>query len=462
MRISKDRTGAGLGVARQRTDCAALAVSLGWQVVEVYEDNDISAYSGRRRPAYERMLADLDAGRMDAVIAWHPDRLHRRPAELEPFIEIIERTGALVRTCTAGELDLATASGRMVARMLGAAARHEVDHMIERIRAKKAETRAAGGVHGGSRPFGYDSASMRALHTEEARELREAAAGVLTGLTTAAIARDWNARRVLTTAGKPWNAATVRRVLTRPRNAAIVEHENEEVGPAMWPAILDEDTYRALRAILGDGMTPKRHHRRLPKMLLSDIARCGEILDGGELCGLVMHGAGSNAAGQRYRCSSRQHVLRQARPLDEHVENIVLRWLPTSEAVEFMTAGSVNGAALHAQASGIRARLDELGEAFAAGEIDRAQLRAGTERAKADLARVEEQTTTLSAGSVLVGLAGEVDAADRWAALSIDRKRAVIDAVFSIVVHRGKRGGSGGTRFDTSTISVTKKERPAF
>ena len=27
---------------------------------------------------------------MDAVIAWHPDRLHRRPAELEPFIEIIE------------------------------------------------------------------------------------------------------------------------------------------------------------------------------------------------------------------------------------------------------------------------------------------------------------------------------------------------------------------------------------
>jgi DNA invertase Pin-like site-specific DNA recombinase len=83
-----------------------LAAALGWDVVEVYEDNDIGAYSGKRRPAYERMLADLAAGRVDAVIAWHPDRLHRRPDELEPFIELIEHTGALVRTCTAGELDL--------------------------------------------------------------------------------------------------------------------------------------------------------------------------------------------------------------------------------------------------------------------------------------------------------------------------------------------------------------------
>jgi DNA invertase Pin-like site-specific DNA recombinase len=63
VRISKDRAGAGLGVARQRRDCDALAASLGWAVADVYCDNDISAYAGKRRPEYERMLADLKRGR---------------------------------------------------------------------------------------------------------------------------------------------------------------------------------------------------------------------------------------------------------------------------------------------------------------------------------------------------------------------------------------------------------------
>jgi hypothetical protein len=47
VRISSDRTGAGLGVARQEEDCRALCERLGWQVVRVYPDNDVSAYSGK-------------------------------------------------------------------------------------------------------------------------------------------------------------------------------------------------------------------------------------------------------------------------------------------------------------------------------------------------------------------------------------------------------------------------------
>ena len=42
-RISRDREGAGLGVERQEADCRALAERLGWDVVAVYVDNDISA-----------------------------------------------------------------------------------------------------------------------------------------------------------------------------------------------------------------------------------------------------------------------------------------------------------------------------------------------------------------------------------------------------------------------------------
>ena len=57
-RISSDVEGTGQGVDRQVRDCRELATRLGWVVGEEYVDNDISAYSGKRRPAYERLMED--------------------------------------------------------------------------------------------------------------------------------------------------------------------------------------------------------------------------------------------------------------------------------------------------------------------------------------------------------------------------------------------------------------------
>lgn len=89
-RISSDVEGSGLGVTRQLEDCRKLAESLGWSVAEEYVDNDLSAYSGKVRPGYERMLADLRDGERDAVIVYHVDRLTRRPIELEQFLEALD------------------------------------------------------------------------------------------------------------------------------------------------------------------------------------------------------------------------------------------------------------------------------------------------------------------------------------------------------------------------------------
>jgi site-specific DNA recombinase len=46
-RISSDREGDGLGVSRQLEDCERLAERKGWQVVEQYVDDDVSAWSVR-------------------------------------------------------------------------------------------------------------------------------------------------------------------------------------------------------------------------------------------------------------------------------------------------------------------------------------------------------------------------------------------------------------------------------
>jgi len=81
LRQSRDQNGTGLAVARQREDCLKLCRERGWEPTE-YVDNDVSAYSGKRRPSYERMLIDIAAGKLDAVVVWDLDRLHRRPLEL--------------------------------------------------------------------------------------------------------------------------------------------------------------------------------------------------------------------------------------------------------------------------------------------------------------------------------------------------------------------------------------------
>jgi len=78
-------------VQRQLEDCRKLAADRGWTVGEEYVNNDISAYSGKPRPAYARMIADVTAGLRDAVPVYNLDRLHRRPVELEEFVTCVRR-----------------------------------------------------------------------------------------------------------------------------------------------------------------------------------------------------------------------------------------------------------------------------------------------------------------------------------------------------------------------------------
>src|SRR6478609_3963627 len=85
-RISQDRAGEGLGVKRQLADCRAEAKRRGWPVVAEFVDDDISAYSGKNRPQYRAMLEAIRDRQADAVLVYHVDRLHRRPIELEEFV----------------------------------------------------------------------------------------------------------------------------------------------------------------------------------------------------------------------------------------------------------------------------------------------------------------------------------------------------------------------------------------
>jgi DNA invertase Pin-like site-specific DNA recombinase len=298
-RISEDREGAGLGVERQRADCQALISRHGWNLVRVYVDNDISAYSGKKRPEYRRLLDDLQAGRVAAIVAWHTDRLHRSPRELEEFIEICETHKVRVETVRAGELDLKTPAGRAVARTLGAWARYESEHKSERIRRKMVEIAQSGRPHaGGSRCFGYARDGLSII-PEEATVVREAAERVLAGESLRAVCNDLNRRGVRTTVGGGVSARNLRKILLSPRIAGIIDHHTAGRLRGQWPGIITEELRARLVALLND--PARRMNRGAPRRwLLSGTLRCAE-------CGtkLVHQGYPINDRHQRraqYRC----------------------------------------------------------------------------------------------------------------------------------------------------------------
>lgn len=290
-RISLDRKD-GEGVARQLADCRELAAAKGWEVAGEYVDNDLSAFRAKRRPEWDRLLGDLAAGVVDALIAYHPDRTYRRGTDLEQLIDIVEQTGAEVATVKAGDVDLATATGRMGARIVAAVSRHESERIGERVsRAKRQRAEQGKPPGGGIRAFGYKVDKVT-IDPVEADLLRDAAARGAAGESLYRIAGDWNDAGVVTPRGGAWTTKSLSRVLTSPRVAGLRSYKGEIVGTAVWPAIVDRDTWDRLRAM---------HEGRLrgpskAAWLISGMIECPR-------CGRVLYGSRSNQGRRSYHCS---------------------------------------------------------------------------------------------------------------------------------------------------------------
>jgi len=458
VRISKDRTGAGLGVERQEADCRELADRLGWEVVAVHTDNDLSAYSGKPRPGYRALLADLRAGTADAVLCWHTDRLHRHPSELEEYIAVCERPpGIPTQTVKAGPVDLLTPSGQMFARQLGAVARYEVAHQIERQQTHRRQAAVAGRWAGNKRPFGYQADGVT-VQPEEAAALAWAAAQVLAGVALRSIARELNGRGVRTSTGQPWDSRTLGRVLRRPRNAGLSVYRGEVVGPAAWPAILEEDTWRGVVAVLADP-TRRANPGRPPRWLLSGLAVCG-------VCGApVVSKSRAHPAMVIYTCSAASHLSRPAAQVDAFVEAVICERLSRPDARDLLLPPdrTADTAALHTRDQALRERLAELGRLAGQGAIDPGQLVEATAVIRQQRAEITGQLAAMSRGSVLAGVVDAADPAKVWGGLDLSRRRAILSTLVTVTIlpaRRGRRPGwqAGEGYFDPRTVQVAPAE----
>ncbi|HTX95091.1 MAG TPA: recombinase family protein [Mycobacterium sp.] len=446
VRISQDRGGAGLGVERQETECRALAKRLGWTVAEVYCDNDLSAYTGRRRPEYERMLNDIEAGKITAVIAWHPDRLHRRSAELERYISVCERHRVENQTVTAGMWDLSTPSGRMTARQLGAVAAYESEHKSERLKSARIQQAKRGGHHGGIRCYGYtkgDSGGEKfskapRVIPEEAAEIAAACKAIAGGASLRSIVRDLNARKVPTATGKigGWTSMRLRQTLMSPRIAGYSAHKGVIVGTAAWPAIVDDATWRTVEAILSNPARRTNHGGAgtgAVKWLGSGTYTC--------TCGqrTLRVGVASGSKRRAYRCTnpdrSVTHVSRDGRALDAYVERVIVERLRRPGTVEKLLHrdDTADVAALRVEQVQLGERKDKAAAMFADGTIDAVQLATITKQTDKRAAEIAEVLAKAGWRSPLEPLAGG-DIAAAWSVLSLMQKRAILDAVAEVHV----------------------------
>jgi site-specific DNA recombinase len=439
VRISSDREGAGLGVGAQQADCRQLAAELGAVVVEpVLVDNDVSAYSGKPRPQYRELLRRIAAGETDVVLVWHTDRLHRSPAELEEYISLCETLGVRTVTVKAGDLDLASPSGLVMARTLGAFARYEVDHARERMKRAKLRSAEAGTWKGGRRPFGYEADGITVNQTEAAA-LRDAADRVLAGEPIRAIARAWNDAGVLTTTGGRWTLHGPRRVLLRPRNAGLMEHRGEIVGEAAWPAIIEPEKWRAVVRLLEDPSRRTNHTNSAVRHLGSHLFRCS-------VCGSHVRADKIRGEIPAYRCAASACVVRVQQPVDAFVRDLVVERLRRPDLADLLVENEagVDVRALELRAVELTERKNQLAAVFAEGAIDAQQLAAGSRRLQHELDDVRNQVAAAYSGSALDGVGSAPDPGAAFLEASLDRQRLVVDALMTVTLLPSGRGRPAG------------------
>jgi site-specific DNA recombinase len=423
-RISQDREGDAAGVERQVEDAIALAQARGFTVTDRFIDNDLSAFSGRLRPEWERLLAEIAAGNVTNVVAWASDRLYRRTIDQLTLMEAVRKAGGSILTVKDGDVNPKSAEGRMRMTILASVSEFESSRKSERV-SRAAEQRAATGRPHGRPSFGWrlGPAGEWELDHDQAALVREAAARVLRGESCGTIIADWNRQGLATAAGADrWDHRALRKVLRRPANAGLRIHRDRIAGNGTWPPILDLETWEAVVSRLG----ARGGQRRPRRYLLTGGVACAE--DGERMVG---HKQKSEA----YECIACHRRIDAAR-LDEHVTDLVLSKLTTPRLAERLAharSDTKEGNALR-DLDRAGTRLAELAAMFGAGDLDVVEYRAARSAAQDRRADAERRLSSRRSSWVLGEVLASPDGIrDIWERQGVPWRREVIRAVLERV-----------------------------
>lgn len=487
LRISLDRAMDGLAIDRQRQDCEAIVSQRGWTLTETYVDQSISASKRNvTRPAYDRMVADYEAGLLDAIVCYDLDRLTRQPRQLEDWIDRAEQHGLLLTTAN-GEADLGTDGGRMYARIKAAVARAEVERKGERQSRAQRQRAEQGRPPKGIRPIGYaldgsvipDEAAVvlgiyqamdrgtslrdvcRALNgdTEVARNGTKVPLPPLpkTPRHTHTLDIERNERRRAAgqsekpvTGPYPWIPTTLLSILRNPRYAgysvyrkrtgadkakwsgwrdAIVRDEAGEPIKGMWEPIVPADLWWRVQERLDD---PTRKTNRTGSTARTHL--------GSGLYVCAQCGRPVRTHGARYRCPD-AHVLRSQKQVDDYVVRVIRARLARPDIASVMTStDAARTSAVDDEIADHRAKISRAQSDYDAELIEATDLKRIRDRARAVIEELTAQRLRLTAGDELAAILGGPDPVKLFDKADLATRRRIIDLLAEVALHPGVRG----------------------
>lgn len=430
-RISDDKAGDEIGVARQEKECRDNCVRMGITVASehVFIDNSKSAWKrDRNRPGWDAMLEAGRRGEIDFIVAYHPDRLMRQPKDLEELL-VVATDNHINLVGSANGRDLSNPDDVFILRIEVAHACRSSDDTSRRVRNALRTKALEGKAHGGRRPFGYTRDNE--ILPAEAEIVRDIVRKLLRGESVNSIVDDLNTRSVPTVTGKTWHQSTIRAITGSARIAGYRMHKGEIVAEGAWPAIVTANEWEDLQrmaevraAVWADNMT------RAHPYVLRGVMRCS-------LCGSPMTGS-SIGRYPTYKCRAERTrdggcngIRITARPVEELVEKLVLDMLPKLDFRGRARTAEVPEA-VRIEIAAAEDQLKELAGMWGAKDITTTEYRAAREPIKVRLAGLR-QVSPVRPVRALQGLSPQ-GVVDSWAALSPVRKNAIYRMLFDSIV----------------------------
>ncbi|SJN34383.1 Mobile element protein [Microbacterium esteraromaticum] len=488
VRISDDPEGTERGVDRQEADCRAYATAHSWEVAAVFRENDTSAFkqrtitlpSGERvrrvvRPQFRAMLKHLTDGQAQVMIAYDLDRAVRDPRDLEDLIDAKVLGGFAVRSVT-GSLRLDTDSDVAMTRVLVAMANKSSADTARRVVRAAKQQAVEGAWHGGRVPFGYRAENGVLIVDPVTGPLAvEAYQRVLAGDSLYRIRKDWNERGVVTTHGCAWSDRTLKLMLRNPSNKGVREYRpimpdgsraktSKMQVQAAWPALVDEDTWQQVSAVLDARKKARNFHQPgtgAAKRLypFSGLIRCSK-------CGTAMiHRGGVYQCIQPTRGGCHRSI--RSAEIERLVEEAVLatfEQITISPTKRSKSDGDLARVGLTATLDADRERLARLDDDYYDGLIDKAMwVRQRARIAERIEATRREYTATLPEHAGL-SIDATTVAAEWKGRTPMWKYQAASLILQAVLVHALPEGMNGATpaRRRNETVEAFHERRAAY
>ncbi|MCC6673511.1 MAG: recombinase family protein [Planctomycetes bacterium] len=276
----------------------------GWVALPDHYDDGGFSGATTERPAFQRLVADVEAGKIDILATYRIDRVSRSLADFTGFMELLDRHGVGF-VSTTQSFDTRTSMGRLTLNILASFSQFERESISERTRDKMSASRRRGMWTGGRPVLGYDLRDRRlVVNPDEAERVRAIFRLYLeTGSLIATAAelerrgwanKTWTTRKATIARGSRFTKTTLSGLLRNPLYLGRTRLGEETFAGAHEP-IVDVATFETVQQMLREHRRDGgREVRNRWGALLKGLVRCG-------VCGSAMAHTFSYKRGRTYR-----------------------------------------------------------------------------------------------------------------------------------------------------------------